>query len=82
MIDVRNTFSDTLSEERLWHWHNLLFTGNKLIRVGSWRKSVEAMQVISGSLSIEEIHFEASPSHRVETEMNAFITWFNDTKPH
>jgi Fic family protein len=82
MVDVRSTFSNILSEEVLWHWHKLLFISNKHIGVGSWRKSAEAMQVISGSLGKEEVHFEAPPSHRVETEMNAFITWFNDTKPN
>ncbi|TFB31862.1 Fic family protein [Pedobacter alluvionis] len=81
MIDVRNTFCDSLSEKKMWYWHSLLFAESKYITVGTWRKSNDSMQVISGSLGKEKIHFEAPPSHRVVIEMKAFITWFNETKP-
>ncbi|WP_293306675.1 Fic family protein [Pedobacter sp. UBA5917] len=81
MIDVRNTFSDVLSKETLRNWHNYLFAGSKHINVGGWREGNNPMQVVSGSLGKEEIHFEAPPSNRVVGEMNAFITWFNETKP-
>eukprot|EP01012_Entosiphon_sulcatum_P036758 TRINITY_DN46949_c0_g1_i1.p1 TRINITY_DN46949_c0_g1~~TRINITY_DN46949_c0_g1_i1.p1 ORF type:complete len:365 (+),score=35.15 TRINITY_DN46949_c0_g1_i1:145-1095(+) len=81
MIDVRNTFSDMLSKETLWHWHNHLFGGSKYINVGAWRQSNDPMQVVSGSLGKEEIHFEAPPSHCVVEEMRIFINWFNETKP-
>lgn len=81
MIDVRNTFSDVLSKETLWHWHNYLFAESKHINAGAWRKSDDPMQVVSGSLGKEEVHFEAPPSARVVEEMKEFITWFNETKP-
>jgi Fic family protein len=81
MIDVRNTFSDALTENTLWNWHELLFTGNKHINIGTWRKSDDLMQVVSGGVGKEEIHFEAPPSHRVVDEMKDFITWYNETKP-
>lgn len=81
MIDVRNTFLDELTKDTLWHWHKLLFTGNKYINIGAWRKGDDPMQVVSGGVGNEEVHFEAPPSHRVISEMEAFITWFNATKP-
>lgn len=81
MIDVRNTFLDELTKDTLWHWHKLLFTGNKHINIGTWRKGDDPMQVVSGGIGNEEVHFEAPPSHRVIGEMEAFITWFNATKP-
>lgn len=81
MIDVRNTFSDVLSNETLWNWHNYLFGESKHIAAGAWRKSDDPMQVVSGSFGKEEVHFEAPPSARVVGEMKAFITWFNETKP-
>ncbi len=81
MIDVRNSFSDILTEDTLWNWHELLFTGNKHINIGTWRKSDDPMQVVSGGVGKEEVHFEALPSHRVVSEMKAFIIWFNETKP-
>lgn len=81
MIDVRNTFSDALSNETLWNWHNYLFAGNKYINVGCWRQSDDPMRVVSGNLGKEEIHFEAPPSNRIVGEMTAFLIWFNDTGP-
>jgi len=81
MIDVRNTFLDQLTEDRLWNWHKLLFTDSKHINVGAWRKSNDPMQVVSGSLGKEEVHFEAPPSHWVSNEMDIFLQWFNETAP-
>lgn len=81
IINVRNTFLDELTEDTLWNWHKLLFTGNKYINIGIWRKGDDPMQVVSGGVGNEEVHFEAPPAHRVVSEMKAFITWFNETKP-
>lgn len=81
MIDVRNSYSDPLTEATLWKWHELLSTGNKYINIGTWRKSDDPMQVVSGGMGKEEVHFEAPPSHRVDGEMKAFVNWFNETKP-
>lgn len=81
MIDVRKTFKDVLTEEKLFAWHKLLLGENKRIAIGQWRSHEEPMQVISGALGKEKVHYEAPPSSKVPEEMKQFIQWFNDTAP-
>lgn len=81
MVAVRNSYSDQLSREMLFEWHRTLLPQPTKILVGAWRRHKEPMQVISGTLGKETIHFEAPPSARVASEMKAFIQWFNDTAP-
>jgi Fic family protein len=51
------------------------------ITIGAWRTHQEPMQVVSGAVGKEKIHFEAPPSAQVSAEMKKFIAWFNDTAP-
>jgi Fic family protein len=81
MIDVRKSFAEALSAEKLFEWHRMLLPGSKTINVGTWRSHHEPMQVVSGSIGKEKIHFEAPPSHRVPEEMQQFLDWFNETAP-
>lgn len=81
MVAVRNTFSSPLTEQDLFLWHKMLMTRNSRIEVGAWRTHKEPMQIVSGALGKEKIHFEAPPSSRVPGEMRKFIKWFNDTAP-
>lgn len=81
MIDVRNSFHEPLTEEKLFAWHIMLLGQNKGIVVGNWRKHEEPMQVISGAFGKTKVHYEAPPSSRVPNEMSAFIKWFNETGP-
>jgi Fic family protein len=81
MINVRNSFKETLTEQKLKDWHRMLMGANKRITVGAWRSHEEPMQVVSGAVGKEKIHFEAPPSSQVPKEMKAFIKWFNDTSP-
>jgi Fic family protein len=66
----------------LFSWHETLMQGSKGIKKGVWRSHEEPMQVISGPIGKEKIHFEAPPSKQVPKEMKAFIKWFNDTAPN
>lgn len=81
MIDVRNTYKEPLSKETLFRWHRMLFKGQSGMRIGGWREHEEPMQVVSGALGKQKVHFEAPPSERVPAEMKGFITWFNETAP-
>lgn len=81
MTDVRNTFRDILTEEKLFAWHKMLLGENKGVAIGQWRSHEEPMQVISGALGKEKVHYEAPPSSTVPEEMKRFIQWFNDTAP-
>jgi Fic family protein len=81
MIDVRNTYKEPLSEESLFRWHQMLFKGQSGIQIGGWRQHKEPMQVVSGALGKQKVHFEAPPSDRVPAEMEGLIAWFNETAP-
>lgn len=81
MIAVRDNFESELSEEILFSWHAMLMIGNERVKVGAWRDHNEPMQVISGPIGKEKIHYEAPPSTRIPEEMTRFIRWFNETGP-
>jgi len=81
MVDVRETYSEPLTKEKLFSWHEMLMAGSRHIEVGRWRSHEEPMQVISGAIGKEKVHFEAPPSKQVPAEMDKFIKWFNDTAP-
>ena len=82
MLDATQHFADPLTQERLFGWHAALFPtgygGIHPIRIGSWRDdSKGAMQVISGPISREKVHFEAPAAKRLQHEMDAFLAWVN-----
>ena len=75
-----------LTTERLFSWHAALFptgySGISAIKVGHWRDDSNGpMQVVSGSIGREKVHFEAPPAHRLAAEMTYFLAWLNDTAP-
>lgn len=82
MLDATRHYDQPLSDERLFTWHAALFptgrSGMRKIRVGAWRDdSTGPMQVVSGPVGKEHIHFEAVPAARLGQEMSAFFDWFN-----
>jgi Fic family protein len=79
-MDVRNTYKQPLTESKILEWHKLLMGNNKRINAGQWRKGAEPMQVISGSASDPEIHFEAPSSKNISKEMKRFIEWYNKSE--
>lgn len=81
MIAVRNSYASPLTEKDLFKWHAMLLKHTTGIKAVTWRSHPEPMQVISGAVGKEIIHFEAPPSSRVPKEMADFIQWFNDTAP-
>ncbi len=81
LISVRRSFFEPLSEEMLFDWHNKLMHHNNHIQKGMWRQHSEPMQIVSGALGKEKIHFEAPPSEKIPQEMNRFIDWFNSSSP-
>lgn len=82
MIDATRKYGEPLSTERLFAWHAALFptgrSGMRKIAVGTWRSAdAGPMQVVSGPLGREKVHFEAPEAARVPNEMQAFLEWFN-----
>ena len=82
ILDATRHYDRPLTDERLFGWHAALFptgrSGMSKITVGVWRDDRNGpMQVISGPVGRERIHFEAVPAARLPTEMAAFLDWFN-----
>jgi len=82
MLDATRHFDKPLTAERLFGWHASLFptgrSGIKRITVGGWRNdAIGPMQVVSGAVGREHVHFEAPAAKRLEKEMKAFLNWFN-----
>jgi Fic family protein len=82
MLDATRHYDESLTEVRLFAWHASMFptghSGMKRIKVGAWRDGVSGpMQVVSGPIGRERVHFEAPDAERIEREMRAFLDWFN-----
>ena len=85
MLDATQKCFDPLTADRLFDWHAALFptgrSGMYKIIVADWRKDTTGpMQVVSGAMGKEKVHFEAPNSNLVETEMSQFLDWFNTSK--
>jgi Fic family protein len=83
MLDATQHFSKPLSKNRLFDWHAALFPTGRIgmhkITVGDWRNmDAGPMQVISGPIGKEKVHFEAPTANLLEKEMQAFLTWFSN----
>jgi len=81
MIDVRRTWHEPLTEEKIFNWHRMLLKGTQGLTLGAWRTHEEPMQVVSGAFGKEKVHYEAPPSSMIPQEMQRFIAWFNDSAP-
>ena len=81
MVNARKSYAESLTEDMLFAWHKILFQDSKTINTGAWRKGTAPMQIVSGFIGKEKVHFEAPPSGRVPAEMAQFIAWFNATGP-
>ena len=82
VLDATGRHDRPLTAERLFAWHAALFptgrSGMRKIRGGAWRDdSTGPMQVVSGPVGRERVHFVARPSPRLERDMEAFLDWFN-----
>jgi len=83
MLDATQNFDKPLTQERVFGWHAALFptgySGLSRITVGSWRNDAGGpMQVVSGPLGHERVHYQAPAATRLATEMSAFLDWFNN----
>jgi Fic family protein len=83
ILDATEHFDTALTIDRLFAWHAALFpTGFShlhRIAVGTWRNDVHGpMQVVSGPVGRHRIHYQAPPAHRLGTEIEQFLAWFNE----
>jgi Fic family protein len=81
MLDATGRYDQPLTDERLSSWHAALFpdgsSGLRRITVGAYRDDRQGpMQVVSGPVGRERVHFEAPEAARLPGEMRRFIEWF------
>jgi len=81
MLDATQKYAEPLTAERLFGWHASLFptgrSGMRRITVGAWRPAdIGPMQVVSGEIVHERVHFEAPSADRLQHEVSVFLDWF------
>ncbi len=80
MLDATQSYDKPLDDERLFGWHAALFpigrSGMYKIDVGCYRK--EEMQIVSGAMGKEKVHYQAPSPKQVKYEMDRFLEWFNN----
>jgi Fic family protein len=82
MLDATEKYDQLLTKERLFSWHGALFptgySGMRHITVAAWREDRHGpMEVVSGAIGNERVHYQAPPASQLEGEMTAFFGWFN-----
>ncbi len=82
IVDATQRFEEPLTDERLFGWHSAMFPSGRngmfRITVGAWRDDAKGpMQVVSGPVGRERVHYQAPAASRIQAEMAAFLAWFN-----
>lgn len=82
MLDATRNYAAPLTIERLHAWNAALFPYGfsrlRVILAGQWRTDAHGpMQVVSGPLGREKVHFEAPPATELDSEIDRFLSWFN-----
>jgi Fic family protein len=85
MLDATQNYAAALTADRLFAWHAAMFptgrSGMTPITVGAWRSDENGpMQVVSGPIGRERVHYQAPPAPVLDHEMAAFIAWFETQK--
>ncbi|MBK9109990.1 MAG: Fic family protein [Saprospiraceae bacterium] len=79
MLDATQNYKQPLSHKRLFGWHSSLFptgySGMHKIAVGRYRTG--EMQIVSGAMGKEKVHYDAIPANVLKKEMEIFLKWFN-----
>lgn len=84
IVDVRKNFHNPLSKELLFNWHKMALLGaeesilHSDLTVGQWRNSPEPMQIVSGPIGYERVHYQAPNSKDLDRLMAGFLDWFNN----
>ena len=82
MLDATENHETALTPERLFGWQAALFptgySGMHKAKTGAWRDEVQGpMQVVSGPIGRQRVHYQAPPAQRLDAEVHAFLEWFN-----
>jgi len=83
-MDATGNYDEPLTEARLFAWHAALFptgrSGMRFIQSSNWRNDSDGpMQIVSGPIGREKVHYQAPPAARVPEEMSTFLDWFEQS---
>jgi Fic family protein len=87
ILDATSNCHSVLNEQRLWAWHAALFptgySGLSKITVGNWRDDRDGpMQVVSGPMGRQRVHYQAPPASVLPAELTRFVQWVNSHTSH
>ena len=82
MLDATENYEALLTAERLFGWQAALFpagySGMYKVKTGAWRDDAKgSMQIVSGPIGRQRVHYRAPPARQLGAEMQAFLDWFN-----
>src|SRR5437764_15414856 len=84
MQDAMGSFREQLDDDRLKRWHSALFPGGtsgiRRIPVGEYHSTEEPMQIVSGPVGREKVHYQAPPSSDVPRQMGKLLAWREETR--
>lgn len=84
LIDATRNHAKPLTASSLKGWQAALFptgySGMSEIVVGDWRRGTEPMQVVSGPIGKEKVHYEAPPADTIAGEVDRFLAWFQSSQ--
>ena len=85
-LDATKNYAAPVTRDRLVAWHAALFptgrSGLQAITIGGWRTDAQGpMQVVSGAVGDQRVHYQAPPAARLDAEMAGFLAWFNGPPP-
>jgi len=85
MLDATQRYAEPLTADRLFGWHSILFPSGRSrmlkIKVGDWRTAdAGAMQIVTGPIGRESVHFEAPAAERLALEMIKLLSWFESNQ--
>jgi len=83
-LEATQNYAKPLTTERLFRWHTLLFPtgaiGTGKLKIGTWRDDSKGpMQVVSGAIGRERVHYEAPSADKIPAEIETFLEWANQT---
>ena len=86
VLDATANSQKAVTEQRLFGWHAALFptgySGMSKLSVGCWRDDATGpMQVVSGPIGRQKVHYEAPPAAQVSADMVKLLAWINDPAP-
>ncbi len=83
ILDATENYNKPLTSSRIKSWQAALFptgySGLTKIEVGKWRGK-DPMQIVSGPISKEKVHYEAPPGPKIPSEMKLFLNWWTNKK--